>query len=117
MSGYDIELWIYYRAVHEESIEKRHREFMRNMSVIGPPLGFEGVELPPAPDCGAELCAVFGVKHPKVRGLRFQGCYLYRDPKYQYEDKASYDDTFRFGFKTSNHELDYKTILHEHFRW
>jgi hypothetical protein len=115
MSGYDIELWIYYRAVHEESIEQRHIEFMRNMSLLGSPLGFEGVDLPAVPDCGSELCAVFGAKYSIIRGLRFQGSYQYRDQKYQYKDKASYDDTFRIGFKTSNSKLDYKSIIHEHF--
>lgn len=115
MSGYDIELWVHYRAVHEESIKQRHNEFMQNMSKIGAPLGFEGGDLPPPPDCGSELCAVFGGNYPTMRGLKFQGSYIYRDQKYQYKDKASYDDTFRIGFKTSNRKLDYKSIIHKHF--
>ena len=62
MNRTEVELWVWYRAIHAESIEQRHAEVMGNMMRIGPPLGFTGLDLPPAPDCGKELGAHYRVK-------------------------------------------------------
>jgi hypothetical protein len=110
----DVGLWVRYRATHAESIEQRHGEFLRNMAVIGPPLGFLGLALPPAPDCGDNLVASYRIKYP-VPGLKFLGMYKFRGERFKYEDQASFDDDVHFGFRTSNKNLNYPSILHEHF--
>lgn len=114
MIGRDIGLWVRYRASHAESIEQRHSEFLRNMAPIGPPLGFSGLTLPPAPHCGDNLVASYRIKYP-IRGLKFLGMYKFRGERFKYEDQASFDDDLHFGFKTSNKSLNYPSILQEHF--
>lgn len=114
MNGVDVELWVRYRASHAESIEQRHAEFMASMAKIGPPLGFAGLALPPAPDCKDQLAVVYGVKL-STRGLKFVGHYKYRGERYVYLDRGSFDDGIRFGFKTSNKVVEYRAVLHEHF--
>jgi hypothetical protein len=106
----DAEIWMYYRATHSESIDQRHAEFTANMSLIGRPLGFSGIGLPPAPDCGAELVAIYDVKYP-TPGLWLQGSYLYRGQGYRYQDRRSYDDKVQIGFKAANKALDYRQVL------
>jgi len=110
----DITLWIAARAIKSVSIEERHTRAMARLSRIGTPLGFSGLDLPIAPDCGEHLGAAYGIKFP-IRGLRFVGNYVYRGERYIYRDIAVFDDNLRYGFKTSNKALDYKVILHEHF--
>ncbi|WP_233238276.1 hypothetical protein [Bordetella sp. LUAb4] len=85
---------------------------MNNMSRLGGPLGFAGLELPKAPSCGGGLAALYSVRLP-VRGLRFLGDYTYRGERYKYEDRASYDEHLRYGFKISNKSVDYKKVLNE----
>jgi hypothetical protein len=109
-----VQLWTFYRAIHAESIEQRHAEFTRNMAHIGPPLGFRGVELPKAPDCGAELYACYGVKLP-TKGLRFIGGYIYRGETYEYEDHGAFDDRMEFGFDSARRNINYQEILRVHF--
>lgn len=113
MKGVDILLWIFSRAEASVSIEERHAEVMENMEKLGPPLGFAGLDLPPAPDCGEYLSADYGVRH-QTRGLRFTGHYIYRENGYISEDSAKFDDQLRFGFKTSNKAVDYRAVLNEH---
>ena len=113
MSAANIILWVGSRASHAESIEVRHAEVAANMARIGAPLGWHDLAVPPAPDCGDQLRAVYTIKYP-VRGLRFIGDYVYRGERYVYGDEASFDDMLRFGFKTSNKALDYRAIVHEH---
>ncbi|SFB14130.1 hypothetical protein SAMN04515620_12062 [Collimonas sp. OK607] len=110
----DIRLWIAARAVQAVSIEKRHEQVLERMSQIGPPLGFAGLELPSAPDCGDGLAATYGVKLP-IRGLKFAGDYIFRGERFNYQDNGRFDDYLRFGFKVSNRALNYKEIVHEHF--
>jgi len=114
MNGTDIKLVSYYRARPEESIEERHAEITRNMREFGPPLGWAGLPVPPAPDCGADLSADYSVKYP-IPGLQHMAFYSYRSERYLGPDEASYDDTFILSFKTDNRYLDYRAILHEHF--
>jgi len=109
----DIELWIRSRADKSKSIEARHAEVMERMAKVAPPLGFAGLTLPPAPDCGDGLGASYGMKFP-IRGLRFMGHYIYRGERYIYRDEAKFDDFLRYGFKTSNKAIDYRAVLHEH---
>lgn len=114
MSATNVELWIFSRATHDQSIEQRHAEFVNSAKYIGPPLGFEGVELPLTPDCGDKLSAEFGVKYA-IRGLKFFGMYIFRGERYVFRDETKFDDFLRFSFKTSNKALDYRGVLHEHF--
>jgi hypothetical protein len=113
VSDSNVELWIYHRATHAESIEQRHAVFVASMSYVGSPLGFAGMKLLRAPECGSELCAVFHVKYP-TPGLWLDGEYIYRGQRYRFRDRHAYDDKLRIGFKTSNKALDYRAILHEH---
>lgn len=112
MSAADIELWIYARPDKTLTIDQRHAEVMDRMSQIDSPLGFAGLELPAVPSCGDGLVATYTVKFP-IRGLRFVGDYAYRGDRYSYEDKASYDEHLRFGFKLSNKAIDYRLTLNE----
>lgn len=112
MSSPEINVYVCRRPDKSVSIERRHAEVMERMAQVGPPLGFSGLELPPAPDCGNELVAVYGVKL-SVRGLKFLGYYTYRGEKYQYKDQTSFDDRLRYGFKSSNKFIDYRSVLHE----
>jgi hypothetical protein len=114
MKTTDIELWIAARAIKAVSIQERHAQVMERMSRIDPPLGFAGLELPPAPDCGDGLNAAYGVKFP-IRGLKFVGDYIFRGERFNYEDNGRFDDYLRFGFKVSNKALNYEAIIHEHF--
>lgn len=41
------------------------------------------------------------------------GDYAYRCDRYIYEDRASYDEHLRFGFKVSNKAIDYKLVVNE----
>jgi len=108
-----VRLYAYHRAIHMESIEERHAEVADKMRRVGPPLGWAGLDVPPAPDCGADLSADFEVKYP-IPGLKCFGSYIYRDPEYRYEDESFYDDKLRMLFNLSSRNLDYRAILHEH---
>ncbi|MBR8656525.1 hypothetical protein KDH83_24740 [Achromobacter sp. Marseille-Q0513] len=110
MSAADIELWFYARPNRGFSIEQRHARVMDGMSRFGAPLGFKGLNLPIAPDCGGELAAVYGIKLP-VRGLKFIGDYTYRGEKYVYHDRAYMDEHIRYGFKISNKKIDYSDVV------
>lgn len=112
MSAADIELWIYARPDGALTIDQRHVDVMDRMSKIGAPLGFAGIDLPTAPSCGDGLVATYTARLP-VKGLRLVGDYAYRGERYIYEDRASYDEHLRFGFKVSNKAIDYVQVLNE----
>jgi hypothetical protein len=113
MKGKEIELWFYYRPSHAESIEARHAEIADKMRRVGPPLDWAGLDVPPAPDCGADLSAHYSMKYP-IKGLWMTGDYTYRSETYEYDDRAYIDDKMTIYFKTSNSNLDYRAILHEY---
>ncbi|WP_233239091.1 hypothetical protein [Bordetella sp. LUAb4] len=112
MSSADVVIIVQARPDRSLSIEQRHAEVMERMSRFGGPLGFAGLELPPAPDCGGDLSAEYSIKF-NIKGLRFIGSYKYRGEKYICEDEAFYDERLRFGFKISNKNIDYKKVLNE----
>jgi hypothetical protein len=114
MSSSDITLWIFSRATREESVEQRHAEVMERMTGFGTPLGFAGLELPPAPEFESRVIASYRVK-PSIRGLKCEGNYLYRGGHFLYEDNAKFDDSLRYGFKVTNKAIDYRAVLHEQF--
>ncbi|MCD0244469.1 hypothetical protein [Xanthomonas melonis] len=115
MSSPEIQLWFYAKPDKALSIEQRHAEVIKRMSHIGRPLGFEGLDLPAAPSCGDGLTASYKIALP-VKGLIFLGDYVYRGDKYIYEDHGSFDEHLRFGFKTSNKSIDYKSVLNKQFQ-
>lgn len=80
------------------------------MSELDPPLGFKGLDIPSAPNCGDGLVALYKIKL-STKGLLFIGDYNYRGENYLYEDHSSYDEHLRFGFKISNKNLDYKIVV------
>ncbi|OFA03431.1 hypothetical protein [Duganella phyllosphaerae] len=114
MISADIELRFFARPDKTVSIDQRHAEIMERMSRVGAPLGLAGIELPVAPSCGDGVIATYGIKFP-IKGLRFVGDYKYRGARYIYEDRASYDEHMRFGFKSSNKVIDYREVVNEHF--
>jgi len=109
-----IDLYIYYRANPKESVEARHEEFMAAMQAFGPPLGFQGLDLPIAPDLGDEYIEGYRVKMP-IKGLTFQGIYQNRRNRTLGEDRATKDDHISFTFKKANSALDYTQIVQEQF--
>ncbi|MGV3346952.1 hypothetical protein [Bordetella sp. LUAb4] len=112
MSSADIEVIVFARPNRSLTIEERHAKVMSMMSRFDRPLGFSGLDLPPAPDCGDALSASFTVKFP-IRGLRVIGDYLYRGAAYIYKDRSSFDERLNFWFKISNKNVDYKKILND----
>lgn len=107
--------YMHYRATHEISIEARHAELTENMRKLPKPLGWQGIRVPPAPDCGDELGASFDVDYPIV-GLDFDGRYVYRGKTYQYLDEAFFDDKAWISFAPKNTQIDYYAMLHEHLQ-
>ncbi len=110
MSNVEITILLYARPDRAMTIEERHARFFERMCRIGPPLGYAGLEPPPAPDCGDDLAAVFSMKYP-IRGLMSFGNYSFRGADYKWKDKASYDEHLDFKFKLSNKRLDYSDII------
>jgi hypothetical protein len=104
---------MHYRAAHEEAIEDRHSVFVDRMMTLPPPLGWRGLNVPPAPDCGDELGASFEVIYP-IPGLELDGRYVFRGNTYQYRDEATYDDKVWITFAPKSAQLDYRQMLHEH---
>jgi hypothetical protein len=105
-----------YRARADESIESRHAEFVANMSRVGPPLGFAGVEPPSTPQImkADDLLAHEWFLYP-VRGLKLKMTYMFRHERYLNRDDSHLDDSISIEFKTSNKALNYRELLHEHF--
>ncbi|MCD0244473.1 hypothetical protein [Xanthomonas melonis] len=114
MSSAEVRLWFYAKPKRDLTIEQRHAEVMGRMSNIKSPLGFKGLDLPPAPSCGNGLAASYKVKLP-VKGLLFFGDYVYRGGNFACEDRASCDEHLRYGFKVSNPDIDYKNLLNNSF--
>ncbi|MBR8657423.1 hypothetical protein KDH83_29315 [Achromobacter sp. Marseille-Q0513] len=92
------------------SIEQRHARVMDGMSRFGIPLGFKGLDLPIAPDCGDGTIATYGVKF-SIKGLKFVGDYRYRGERYLYDDRGYMDEHVRYGFKVSNREINYSYVI------
>jgi len=113
MRSPEIDFIIRYRATAAESIEQRHHDVMTRMSRVGPPFGFKGLDLPPAPIC-RDLCTFYKIRFP-IRGLKFMATYNYRSEDYLNRDEATLDDSLDYAFRASNKELDYRQILHENF--
>lgn len=105
--------YMHYRADHNMSIEARHATFKARMMKLPQPLGWQGIDVPPAPDCGDELGASFEITYP-IAGLELDGRYVYRGQTYQYLDEAFYDDKVWISFAPSNPQIDYHEMLHAH---
>lgn len=114
MKGTRINLCMYFRAALSEPVEKRHKEVVRNMKEIGPPLGWEKLDVPPLPDFGAETLAIYWVKYP-IPGIRCHADYNYRSDGHRLDDRAAQDDRMFIDFSTANKALDYRDILRNHF--
>lgn len=105
-----------YRARADESIDSRHAEFVANMSRIGPPLGFAGLEPPATPRIKKvdDLSALEWFRYP-IPGMKMQMHYKFRSDRYLNRDDSHLDDSISIEFKTSNKALNYQEILHEQF--
>lgn len=109
-----IQLLITSRADRSVSIDCRHNDFVRAMAEIGAPLGFAGLEPPPAPDFRNKLLAGFTVKLP-LPELSFSGQYQNREENFEFVDSASFDDAIFYGFTSGNRHLNYAAMLDSDF--
>jgi hypothetical protein len=114
MSTPEITLRVCARALKGICIEQQHARVMERMTRVVAPLGFSGLSIPAAPDCGKELTAHYTVRLP-TPGVRFLGSYVFRGERYAYTDRAIFDDTLRYDFKLSNKRIDYKSLIHIHY--
>jgi len=117
MSGIEVHLQVQYRARVDESIETCHARFMASMQQFGPPLGLQGLELPPAPYIrpgSGDMIGVESFRYP-IKGLKLKMTAQHRHELAIGLDSHSSDDRISIDFKTSNKALDYRTILREHF--
>jgi hypothetical protein len=110
----EVRLFVYHRAAHSESIEQVYSQFVARMAKVAAPL-LKDLPFPPTPDCGDGLDALYGFKHPKIEGVRFEGRYIFRGESYVYEDKARFDDLFSVLFTVPHKDIDYKAILLDTF--
>ena len=78
-------------------------------------LGFKGLDLPIAPDCGDGTIATYGVNF-SIKGLKFVGDYRYRGERYLYDDRGYMDEHVRYGFKVSNREINYSCVINNQVR-
>jgi hypothetical protein len=107
----DVDLFLHYRARHDESIEQRHTIMAAAMREVSAPLGWAGAEIPDAPDCGEDLGGGFQVK-VTTPSVDTYGSYVYRGETYQYRDESTYDDKLSISFESSNKSINYQAILH-----
>ena len=114
MKSHEIRLRAYHRALHADSIPDRHADIANHMFSIEGSLGWRGIDIPQAPECGADLGTGFDVKYPES-GLSLNVEYVNRLPTYHYDDQSFYDDKLLITFRTSNGQLEYSDVLHNGF--
>ena len=114
MSDPDIVLYVRHRATHIETIAGRHADVAARMATIGPPLGWQGLSIPKAPPENVEFSGGYMVRY-NVKGIKCAVNFLSRHPNYKYQDHASFDDSIRIGFRSTNKKLDYAAILGAEF--
>jgi len=115
MDTKNVDLFLHYKAQHNESIETRHREVIDAMQRVSEPFGWGRVSgLPSAPDCGSNLGAGFDIQL-NVPGVETYGSYVYRGETYQYRDESTYDDKLSISFDSRNKFVDYHAVLRTHF--
>lgn len=113
MQTTEIDLNMYRRTAHADSVGELHAEIMRNLQQIGAPFGLAGMTPPSVPDFGADLVTGYDIKY-SIPGIHAEGIYTYRKKGYN-KDCAALDDALFIQFKIPNKRLDYHSILHEHF--
>ncbi|MBI2253539.1 MAG: hypothetical protein HYU58_02850 [Proteobacteria bacterium] len=113
MKRSNFRFYMHHRANHDVSIETRHAGFALRMMKLPRPLGWAGLNVPPAPDCGDELGASFEIVYP-VAGLELDCRYVYRGETYKYEDEAFYDDKAWISLTPKSPQIDYRKMLHVH---
>ena len=105
-----VQIFMHHRPDRSFSIEERHERVTKKMAEVGPPLGFRGLALPPAPDCGRDLSAWVQVKSG-VPGLECFLTYCYRGEKYIWRDRAIFDERLWYQFGSRNRRIDYRDVL------
>jgi hypothetical protein len=113
MQATEIDLNMYRRTAHTDSVTALHSEIMRNLQEIGPPFGLAGMTAPSVPDFGADVVTGYSIKY-SIPGIHAEGVYKYRKDGYNV-DHAAFDDALFIQFKVPNKRLDYHSILHVHF--
>ncbi|MBK8158580.1 MAG: hypothetical protein IPK59_07360 [Rhodospirillaceae bacterium] len=113
MRRHNFRFYMHYRARHDVSIEARHAAFTEKMMKLPEPLGWQEIDVPPAPDCGDELGASFEVSYPTA-DLELDGRYVYRGESYHSDDESTYDDKVWITFVPKNLKISYPAMLREH---
>lgn len=110
MSSADIRIYFHARPDKSLSIERRHEQVVARMTELAGPLGFSGVDVPAAPDCGEGLSAGYTVKL-SAKGVSFSAAYPFRGEAYEFLDKAYFDEKIWYGFKSTSKNVDYSEVL------
>nr|WP_298686491.1 hypothetical protein [uncultured Dongia sp.] len=113
MTGATLEYFMHYRPIDGQTVEQRHAFVVEAMSKLPPPLSWEGLRIPPAPDFGEGLTAHFEVAYA-TPGIELVGDYIFRGRSYIPRDSASSDDRIVIEFDTKNQHLKYRSMLHQH---
>jgi hypothetical protein len=104
---------MYYRPVIAESIYQRHSEAMKRLGRIGKPFGLLGMTPPTVSETDGNLVVGYDVEYA-IPGIKAEGIYHLRQEGYN-EDHSAIDDNLVIQFRSSNRQLDYALILHQHF--
>lgn len=112
MSSEDIRIYFHARPDKSLSIERRHEQVVAKMTELAGPLGFSGVDVPGAPNCGEGLSAGYTVKL-SAKGMSFSASYPFRGEEYEFLDKAYFDEKIWYGFKSSSKNVDYSEVLNK----
>jgi hypothetical protein len=110
----EVELRVYSIPDYRVSIVQRHAELEQNMHEIDSPLGWKGLDIPPAPDCGTELIGSNHFRYPNSRLLCVEQ-YSYRGDGKHLLDHTTNDDQLIFTFKRSNKSINYRALLLDHY--
>lgn len=110
----NLSFWIYDIPLVNVPIEERHRSVVDAMRRLTSPFTWRGLELPATPirKKGA-FSAFYAFRYSSI-SVQYRGWYHIRDAKYLY-DKAECDDIFSFEFKLGIPELEYASLVHQHF--
>lgn len=113
MKAIGIDLNMYRRTAHTDSVDELHAEIMHNLLQVGPPFGLAGIQTPRIPGFGSNLVIGYNIRYP-IRGIHAEGIYHYRKEGHN-DDHAAMDDALFIKFKIPNKQLEYRSILHAHF--
>ncbi len=112
MNDPKFQYFMHYRPIEGQTVEQRHAVVIEAMRKLPPPLGWEGLRIPSAPDFGEGLSAYFEVAY-ETPGIELVGEYIYRGGTYAPRDSASSDDRIVIEFNSRNRHIEYRSMLHQ----